>query len=269
MNKQRTLVELVPKNESEIQDSIKYMQENFTFDGINLPHLKQRWNVAFMTPEEIWLINLPENLKLISHLRTQDSKDELEVVNRVNKLLKLRADEILLVTWDALSEKNDIITTWKVLNNTPKNNLPDNISVSADLYMENWWRFNDKMDFLKDRNEANIYTQPVFSNNTILEILKQKDKLELKQDLSNIHIWITFITTLESRNYWEKVNNIPSNLLPKWEFEWKIRENSISIARDIFTTNKSLWFSTYIMLIKCKIDILLELENKINNLSEI
>lgn len=268
MKNSRVLVELVPKNENEIMKWVNYMQDNFNFDWINLPNLKPRWKVNFMSPEEIWLLDLPDDLQLVSHLRTQDSNTTKEVIERVNNLLNSRANEILLVTWDSLSENSNIITTWKVLNDS-ENVIPNNIWVSADLYMPNWWRFNDKLDFLKNRKDTNIYTQPVFSSVTLEDIIKRKEVLELDQELANIHIWVTFITTPESRKYWEKVNNIPLDLLPKWDKESKITKNSISISRDIFNMNKELWFSTYIMLIRSNIEILLELENKISNISEV
>jgi hypothetical protein len=236
---------------------------------------KQNWKINFLSPEEIINIEklLPEDKDLILHLRTQDSWNIWEVLERINFLLSKKVSDILLVTWDIYSENNNLITTWDVLDSLMKNNLNfqqdsfRSLSVSADLYLDNWWNFNKKIEFLKQSRKSKIFTQPIFTYKTIEEIEKNIDNLWLNNNnKEEIFLWITWFSNLRQRDYWKNINKVPEKLLPKWHTDKIIKEASLARATEIYKELKNKWFSNYIMLMKGSVDDLLKIQNKAENI---
>lgn len=273
MHNQKTVIELVPKDEEYLRNRIHQLRWNIDFDWINLPHLKAKdnWDVTFMTPEDLTNLHniLPDEEKLILHLRTQDSQTPIAAVDRVKSLLKWRANEVLLISWDTFNNtESEIITTWNTLNWGMV--IPRNVSVSADLYVwDNWWRFPEKLDFLRKNPHTNIYTQPIFWIEIIQDVLDRIRDLWLGHTNEKLYAWITWTPTLKSRDYWRDVNFVPENHLPKWETDQTIKENSISIAGEIMKEVINKWLSVYIMLMRWKIEDLVKIQNKASNLTEL
>ena len=262
--KQKTAIELIPENENYLKqkiDELKYTD----YDIINLPHLTQRENwKTFLSPEQIIKIEnlLPEDKNLILHLRTQDSKSIWEAIERIKNLLKNKI-ELLLVTGDVYTKNDELITTWKVLEDL---NNWEWINISADLYLKNWWRFDEKIEFLKQNTESKIFTQPVFTYERIDELENKIKNFWLLKEKQDIFAWITWFSNLKQRNYWERINKVPSSELPNGNTDKAIKETSIARATEIYKELKNRWFSNYIMLMRENVDDLLKIQNKAENI---
>jgi len=259
----QTAIELIPENEKYLRERIEEL-EHCDYDIVNLPHLSPRKNwKTFLSPEEIVKIKnlLPENKDLILHLRTQDSKTVWEAISRIKELLKNNI-ELLLVTWDVYEKNDDLITTWKVLQQL--NDL-SSISVSTDLYLDNWWRFNEKIEYLKQKTKSKIFTQPVFTYEKIYELEKiQQSWITIAK--SDIFAWITWFSNLKQRDYWKNINKVPEDFLPKGYTDRIIKETSLARATEIYKELKNKWFSNYIMLMRENVDDLLKIQNKAENI---
>ena len=260
----KTAIELIPENEKYLKEKIKSLSY-CNYDIINLPHLKSRkdWKI-FLSPEEILQIKnlLPENKNLILHLRTQDSKNVWEAIKRIKKLLKKKI-ELLLVTGDIYKENIDLITTWKVLNNLE---LQKNINVSADIYLENWGRFNEKIEFLKRNIKSKIFTQPIFTYDKIDELEEKIKIFWLLQDKKDIFAWITWLSNNKQREYWKNINLVPEKDLPKAHSDKNIKDISLARATEIYKELKNRWFSNYIMLMRWSVNDILKIQNKAENI---
>jgi 5,10-methylenetetrahydrofolate reductase len=205
---------------------------------------------------------LPSEKELVLHLRTQDSQTLWENSSRINSLLKKKVKEILLITWDTYLKNDKIITTDKALQHIWKQN---NISVCLDLYINNWWRFKKKIPFLKENKQANIYTQPIFNIQSLEEIEENLKNFQLLQWKTNIYAWITWITNIKTRDYWKNTNKVPIKYLPKGDTNTTIKRNSIAQTIDILKYIKTMWYSSYIMLMKSKVEDLIYIQNRAEN----
>jgi len=265
MNIPKTAIELIPRNKEYLINKIQEIQD-CNYDIVNLPHLRDRkwWEVCFMAPEEIASIEniLPEGKELVLHLRSQDSHTNSQAITRINTLLSKKIKEILLITWDTYVNKNEVVTTHAILESIW---IQEKVSICADLYHQDWWRFHKKIPFLKKNNTANIYTQPVFCNTIFEKIEKNKVQLWIPQWKTNIYIWITWICNSKTRDYWKNTNKVPEKYLPKWDTNEKIKENSIAQTIDILKHIKKEKYSSYIMLMQSKVKDLLSIQNKVEN----
>ncbi len=262
--KQKTAIELISENESYLKQKIEELKYT-NYDIINLPDLKPRKNwKTFLSPEQIIEIEklLPENKQLILHLRTQDSQNVWEAIKRIKKLLKNKI-ELLLITGDIYTKNNELITTWKVLE---KLKFQERINISADLYLNMWWRFDEKLNFLKQNTKTKIFTQPIFTYEKIDELEKNVTNFWLNHDKKEIFWWITWFSNTRQKNYWENINNVPENDLPKWYSDRIIKETSIAWATEIYKELKKRWFSNYLMLMKEDVDDILKIQNKAENI---
>jgi len=269
--KQKIAIELIPENEKYLKQKIKELKY-CDYDIINLPDLKPRKNwKTFLTPEEILEIEklLPENKNLILHLRTQDSKSVWEAVKRIKKLLQNRI-ELLLVTWDIYTKNDELITTWKVLDYITACQQggfsPLNINVSADLYLEKWWRFDEKIEFLKQNIKSKIFTQPVFTYEKIDEIENKIKDFWVSKNKQDIFAWITWFSNIKQRDYWENVNWVPKQDLPVAYSNKVIKETSLARATEIYKELKNRWFSSYLMLMRENVDDILKIQNNAENI---
>jgi hypothetical protein len=171
--------------------------------------------------------------------------------------------ELLLVTWDIYKKNDELITTWKVLKELK---YGKKINVSADLYLDNWWRFNEKIDFLKKEKNTKIFTQPIFAYETIDEIENVLNKIETVIAKPNIFAWITWFSNLKQREYWSKINKVPEDFLPKGHTDKIIKETSLARATEIYKELKNRWFSNYLMLMRESVNDILEIQNKAENI---
>lgn len=270
-NQQKIAIELIPKNEENLKERILSLKD-CDYDIVNLPHLspKQDWKITFLSPEEILQIGkiLPENKKLILHLRTQDSNNIEEVLERIIFLLAEEVSDILLITWDIYTKNNDLITTWDILKKISGEEVfsPSKIAISADLYLKDWWRFDEKIDFLIKNTKTKIFTQPIFSYETIDEILDKKNTYFPNHKLWNIFWWVTWISNSRQRDYWKDINKVPEDYLPKWKSDESIKDASLSMAAEIYKQLKQKWLSQYIMLMGWKIEDLIKIQEKAENI---
>lgn len=271
--KQKTAIELIPENESYLKQKIEELK-NIDYDIINLPDLKPRKNwKTFLSPEEIVKIEkiLPEDKDLILHLRTQDSKNIWEAIERIKKLLKNKI-ELLLITGDIYTKNDELITTWKVLEYLSKDkNFSQQsgfnpLCISADLHLNNWWRFDEKLEFLKQNTKSKIFTQPVFTYEKIDELIQKNEDFWLNFQKHNIFAWITWFSNTRQRDYWKNINNVPEEDLPKWYSDKIIKETSLARTTEIYKELKKRWFSNYLMLMKEGVDDILKIQNKAENI---
>lgn len=274
--KQKTAIELIPENEEYLKQKIIELNHS-DYDIINLPDLvpRKNWNI-FLSPEQIVDIEklLPEDKDLILHLRTQDWNDIQEVLDRINYLLNKKVSDILLVTGDIYTKNDNLITTWDVLESIIKNKSagqqsgfnPLNISVSADLYLDNWGRFDKKLDFLRENTKSKIFTQPIFTYETIEDIDKNIKKFWLNHDKEKIFWWITWFSNVKQKDYWKNINKVPEDFLSKGNSDKMIKETSLARATEIYKELKNRWFSNYIMLMRESVDDLLKIQNRAENI---
>ena len=273
--RQKTAIELIPRDEKSLKQEIRKL-EKCDYDIINLPHLspKQNWRIKFLSPVEIVEIEnlLPENKDLILHLRTQDSKNIKEVLERINFLLTKKVSDILLITWDVYKKNDNLITTGKILDNilNDKSSAQQGdfspLSVSADLYLDDWWNFNKKIEFLQQSTKSKIFTQPIFIYETIEEIEKNIKNFWLNHNKEEIFWGITWFSNLKQRDYWKNVNKVPEDFLPRWYTNKIIKETSLARATEIYKQLKKKWFSNYIMLMKESVDDLIKIQNRAENI---
>jgi len=219
-----------------------------------------------MSPEEIADIEdiLPKGKELVLHLRSQDSQTVSQATQRINKLLSKKIKEILLITWDIYSNTNNMLTTDAVINTLWKK---EKLSICADIYNDNWWRFDKKIPFLRQNNSANIYTQPIFHNEVFRKIEEKRVQLGVPQWKANIYIWITWINNVKTRDYWKNTNKVPEKYLPKWDTNESIKKNSIAQTIDVLKHIKKENYSSYIMLMQSKVKDLLLIQNKVEKSS--
>lgn len=265
---QETFIELVPRSVQSLQENMRQVEAmNISFQGYNFPELK-RHNSIFLSPEEMMCMRSNDQVspakKLALHLRTQE-RNVAENIKRIQCMAMHGVDIALLVTGDAFDPGKEPATcAHNVLDgmDTPIENIE--IAVGADLYMNQWGRWERKLQAIKKGIVDSTFTQPIFHPQTLASLSENTGDFPLEK----VYAGITWMANAKSREYWHTVNNVPLDLLPCGESDDTIRHNSVSQSADILRFARQQGFSQYVMLMRGKLEELQQIFSLSENIQE-
>ncbi len=261
-----TFIELVPRSEASLQESMKELEASgLPFDGYNIPEFV-RTNGTYLSPEHIMKLRSAESInpqkQLAIHMRTRERSTH-KTVERLKIAAAHNVNKVLLVTGDPSKECLGNTQAHEVLNAIDQS--PLRLAVAADIYRENWGRWESKIPALKRGIATSVFTQPIF-HPSMLDAVQSttKDLVAAKR----VYAGITWMTSHASRRYWHEKNNVPLAHLASGLLDSHVTYNSMKQAADVLRTAKQQGLSTYIMLMRGTVRQLEIVMNMSENLQE-
>lgn len=262
-----TFIELVPRSEVSLQESMKELEASgLPFDGYNIPEFV-RANGTYLSPEQIMKLRSEEGInptkKLAIHMRTRDAS-VAQTIGRLESAAAHAVNTILLVTGDSTSTSNGCTHAHDVLDTMTKS--PLGLAVAADLYRENWGRWERKIPALKRGIATSVFTQPIF-HPSMLDAVRFTINEVVPSE--KIYAGITWMTSHASRRYWHEKNNVPLAHLAGGLLDSHVTYNSMKQAADVLRTARQQGLSTYIMLMRGTVRQLEIIMNMSENVQEL
>lgn len=261
-----TFIELVPRSQASLQESMKELETSgLPFDGYNIPEFV-RANGTYLSPEQIMKLRSAEGInpakQLAIHMRTRDTS-VTDTISRLESAAAHAVNTILLVTGDPTNASNGCTHAHDVLDAMTKS--PLGLAVAADLYQENWGRWENKIPALKRGVATAVFTQPIFHPSMLDAVhARINDLVPAKK----VYAGITWMTSHASRRYWHEKNNVPLAHLASGLLDSHVTYNSMKQAADVLRTARQQGVSTYIMLMRGTIRQLEIIMNMSENVQE-
>lgn len=261
-------IELVPRSTAALRQSMTELEATeVPFQGYNIPELISAGQ-SFLRPEDVLQLRtdgvITPGKQLALHLRTRERSVQ-ETVDRMLLAARNGVDIALLVTGDPVqgnehhcTHAHEVIASY-----IPPSSM--RVAVAADVYQENWGRWNKKTPAIGKTVDA-VFTQPIFRPSA-LDAVRQRTQHLLKTN--HVYTGIAWMTNERSRRYWHERNGVPLDHLPQGKTDAEIECNSIAQATDVLRAATQQGYSIYIMLMRNTVAQLQNIISQAENIGEI